>query len=102
MPEYRFVQFDVFTDQPFCGNPLAVFPEAEGIPDERQMQIAREMNLSETVFVFKSDKENVPAICVSTRPCARFRLRAIRLSAPGPRSRLGVWSNRLTAVRAGN
>ncbi len=59
MPEYPFVQFDVFTDQPFCGNPLAVFPEAEGIPDERQMQIAREMNLSETVFVFKSDKENV-------------------------------------------
>jgi trans-2,3-dihydro-3-hydroxyanthranilate isomerase len=59
MPEYRFVQFDVFTDQPFCGNPLAVFPEAEGIPDDRQLQIAREMNLSETVFVFKSDKENV-------------------------------------------
>ena len=59
MSEYRFVQFDVFTDQPFCGNPLAVFPEAEGITDERMMQIAREMNLSETVFVLKSEKENV-------------------------------------------
>ena len=59
MPEYRFVQFDVFTDQPFCGNPLAVFPEAEGITDDRMMQIAREMNLSESVFVLKSDKENV-------------------------------------------
>ncbi len=59
MPEHRFVQFDVFTDQPFCGNPLAVFPEAEGIPDDRMMQIAREMNLSETVFVLKSEKENV-------------------------------------------
>ncbi|HSK64834.1 MAG TPA: PhzF family phenazine biosynthesis protein [Pyrinomonadaceae bacterium] len=59
MPEHRFVQFDVFTDQPFCGNPLAVFPEAEGITDERMMQIAREMNLSETVFVLKSEKENV-------------------------------------------
>src|SRR5687767_2014050 len=59
MPEYRFVQFDVFTDQPFCGNPLAVFPEAEGIPDDRMMQIAREMNLSETVFVLNSEKENV-------------------------------------------
>jgi trans-2,3-dihydro-3-hydroxyanthranilate isomerase len=53
MPNFSFVQFDVFTDQSFCGNPLAVFPEAEGITDERMMQIAREMNLSETVFVLK-------------------------------------------------
>src|ERR1051325_3434136 len=51
MPEYRFVQYDVFTDRAFGGNPLAVFPEAEGISDEHMMQIAREMNLSETVFV---------------------------------------------------
>jgi trans-2,3-dihydro-3-hydroxyanthranilate isomerase len=56
---FRFVQFDVFTDQAFCGNPLAVFPEAQGISDERMMQIAREMNLSETVFVLPADKENV-------------------------------------------
>src|SRR6476660_1133628 len=59
MPEYRFVQFDVFTDRAFCGNPLAVFPEAGGITDERMMQIAREMNLSETVFVLPSEKEEV-------------------------------------------
>jgi trans-2,3-dihydro-3-hydroxyanthranilate isomerase len=56
---FRFVQFDVFTDKPFCGNPLAVFPEAEGISDERMMQIAREMNLSETVFVLKSENPEV-------------------------------------------
>src|SRR6185369_6305054 len=59
MPEYRFLQVDVFTDRAFCGNPLAVFPEAEGITDERMMQIAREMNLSETVFVLKSEDEKV-------------------------------------------
>ncbi|HEX6647984.1 MAG TPA: PhzF family phenazine biosynthesis protein [Pyrinomonadaceae bacterium] len=53
MQNYRFLQFDVFTDKSFAGNPLAVFPEAEGISDERMMQIAREMNLSETVFVLK-------------------------------------------------
>src|SRR5690242_9292057 len=57
MPEYQFVQYDVFTDRPFCGNPLAVFPEAEGISDERMMQIAREMNLSETVFVLKPENK---------------------------------------------
>ena len=51
MAQYRFVQLDVFTDRAFCGNPLAVFPEAEGISDEVQLKIAREMNLSETVFV---------------------------------------------------
>jgi hypothetical protein len=35
MTTYRFLQFDVFTDRAFCGNPLAVFPEAEGIPTTR-------------------------------------------------------------------
>ena len=57
MPQYRFLQLDVFTDRAFNGNPLAVFPEAEGITSEQMQQIAREMNLSETVFVLPSDKD---------------------------------------------
>jgi trans-2,3-dihydro-3-hydroxyanthranilate isomerase len=57
LSNYNFIQLDVFTDRPFCGNPLAVFPEAEGITDEQMQQIAREMNLSETVFVMPSQKE---------------------------------------------
>ncbi|HYJ87398.1 MAG TPA: PhzF family phenazine biosynthesis protein [Pyrinomonadaceae bacterium] len=68
MATYRFVQLDVFTDQPFAGNPLAVFPEAEGLSDDEMMKIAREMNLSETVFVLKPeasepvpDRGNAPA-----------------------------------------
>ena len=48
----KFYQADVFTAQPFGGNPVAVFPEAEGLTDDELQQIAREMNLSETVFVF--------------------------------------------------
>lgn len=59
MPAYHFLQLDVFTDQPFCGNPLAVFPEADGIGDEHMMKIAREMNLSETVFVLESQSDKV-------------------------------------------
>ena len=51
MANHRFIQLDVFTDRAFCGNPLAVFPDAEGIGDEDMLKIAREMNLSETVFV---------------------------------------------------
>ena len=59
MGSYPFIQLDVFTDRAFTGNPLAVYPEAEGLTDEQMQQIAREMNLSETVFVLPSDKEEV-------------------------------------------
>lgn len=64
MGTYRFSQLDVFTDRAFCGNPLAVFPEAEGISDEQMMQIAREMNLSETVFVLppKDSESHSPEV----------------------------------------
>lgn len=51
MKEHRFIQVDVFTDVPFGGNPLAVFPEAEGLSAREMQQLALEMNLSETTFV---------------------------------------------------
>jgi trans-2,3-dihydro-3-hydroxyanthranilate isomerase len=51
VPNFRFIQLDVFTDRAFAGNPLAVFPESEGLTGDQMMKIAREMNLSETVFV---------------------------------------------------
>jgi len=52
-PEPRvltFYQADVFTDQPFGGNPVAVVLGATGLTDQELQRIAREMNLSETVF----------------------------------------------------
>jgi trans-2,3-dihydro-3-hydroxyanthranilate isomerase len=51
LKEYRFIQVDVFTAKPFGGNPLAVFPEAEGLTTEEMQCLAQEMNLSETTFV---------------------------------------------------
>jgi trans-2,3-dihydro-3-hydroxyanthranilate isomerase len=48
---YRFVTADVFTDRVFGGNPLAVLPDATGVADADMQRIAREFNLSETVFV---------------------------------------------------
>ncbi|NJN69279.1 MAG: PhzF family phenazine biosynthesis protein [Nitrospira sp.] len=60
----KFYQADVFTGQPFGGNPVAVFPDAEGLTDDQLQRIAREMNLSETVFVF-----------TPTDPAAAARLR---------------------------
>ncbi len=47
----QFYQADVFTNEPFGGNPLAIFPDAGELTDREFQQIAREMNLSETVFV---------------------------------------------------
>lgn len=52
---YRFYQLDVFTRTPLSGNPLAVFPDARGLPDAQMQALAREMNLSETTFVLPSD-----------------------------------------------
>ena len=49
---YRYFICDVFTDQRFSGNPLAVVPEAEGLSERLMQQIAREFNFSETTFVF--------------------------------------------------
>ena len=50
--QLKFYQADVFSGEPFGGNPVAVFPDAVGLTDDQLQQIAREMNLSETVFVF--------------------------------------------------
>ena len=48
---YPYVIVDVFTDTPLEGNPLAVFIDGRDIASPRMQRIAREMNLSETVFV---------------------------------------------------
>jgi trans-2,3-dihydro-3-hydroxyanthranilate isomerase len=52
VPTFRYVFADVFTDVPFAGNQLAVFTDAREIPEERLQQLAREINFSETVFVY--------------------------------------------------
>lgn len=48
---YDFIQVDVFTHTPLEGNPLAVFPAAEGMSDTLMQNIARELNHSETTFI---------------------------------------------------
>jgi trans-2,3-dihydro-3-hydroxyanthranilate isomerase len=61
---YDFWRVDVFTDKPLQGNPLAVYPRATGLSREEMEGITREMNLSETTFVFPS-----------TNPAAHYRNR---------------------------
>jgi trans-2,3-dihydro-3-hydroxyanthranilate isomerase len=63
MPTFEFHTVDVFTDRRFGGNPLAVFPKAEGLDDNAMQNIAREFNLSETTFVLPP-KEPAHTACV--------------------------------------
>lgn len=50
---FDFFQVDAFTRRPLYGNPAAVVFDADDIPTETMQKIAREMNLSETVFILK-------------------------------------------------
>jgi trans-2,3-dihydro-3-hydroxyanthranilate isomerase len=52
---YRYVVADVFSSTPLEGNPVAVVTDADGLPPARMQQIAREFNLSETVFVLPAE-----------------------------------------------
>src|SRR5918996_4084190 len=52
MATYRYVVADVFTDRPLTGNQLAVFTDARDIPEAELQPLAREMNFSETAFVY--------------------------------------------------
>ncbi|MEZ5995537.1 MAG: PhzF family phenazine biosynthesis protein [Hyphomonadaceae bacterium] len=51
MSELRFATYDVFTETPLAGNPLAVVFGADGLSDKQMQAIAREFNLSETIFL---------------------------------------------------
>jgi len=50
------ITYDVFTETPFLGNPLAIVPQADGLTTSQMQAIARELNLSETIFVMRPDK----------------------------------------------
>jgi trans-2,3-dihydro-3-hydroxyanthranilate isomerase len=58
---HRFYTLDVFTTTRFEGNPLAVFTDGDGLSQNAMQAIAREMNLSETVFVQKPTEDNALA-----------------------------------------
>jgi len=61
----RYAILDVFTETPLAGNPLAVVTDGAGLADEQMQAIAREFNLSETVFVAPPD---------NSRHSARIRI----------------------------
>ena len=58
---FRYVVCDVFTDTPLAGNQLAVFTDARELPEDMLQPLAREMNFSETVFVYPAEADGAHA-----------------------------------------
>jgi trans-2,3-dihydro-3-hydroxyanthranilate isomerase len=63
---FRYVLADVFTDRPLQGNQLAVFTDARELPEDRLQPLAREINFSETVFVYPAQGEGHARIRIFT------------------------------------
>ena len=55
MTKRRYLHLDVFTDRPFVGNQLAVFPDAAGLDSDIMQRIAREIAFPETTFVLPAE-----------------------------------------------
>ena len=55
----EFLHYDVFTDRALAGNQLAVFLDGRGLDDARMQSLAREMNFSETTFVFPRESDDI-------------------------------------------
>lgn len=65
-PSHPYTVLDVFTDRPLTGNPLAVFTAGEEIPSRLMQSAARELHLSETVFLLPGDAEADASVRIFT------------------------------------
>jgi trans-2,3-dihydro-3-hydroxyanthranilate isomerase len=63
---FRYVVADVFTDTPLAGNPVAVFTDARALEADEMQRLARELNLSESVFVLPAEAEGHARIRIFT------------------------------------
>ena len=66
MMKLKYYICDVFTNQRFGGNQLAVLPDARGLNDTQMQQIAREFNFSESTFVFPADEGHTRKVQIFT------------------------------------
>jgi len=107
----RIVQVDAFTAEPFAGNPAAVCVLAHAADKRWMQQVAREMNLSETAFLFRqgdgwSLRWFTPSVEVAL--CGHATLASAHVLwqdghlAQGVQARFDTKSGRLTADRKGD
>lgn len=66
MRTLRYVVADVFTDTPLAGNPVAVFTDGREVETDEMQRLARELNLSETVFVLPKEGDGHARIRIFT------------------------------------
>lgn len=101
MPSYPFMQVDAFTATPLSGNPCAIIFDADSLDAETMQAIAREMNLSETAFVLRSDAadvraryftpaEEIPLAGLPTIATAFALAETGRISLEGDRTRISL------------
>src|SRR6185295_6049782 len=63
---YRYLIVDVFTEQRFGGNQLAVLPDARGLSDRQMQQVAREFNFAESTFVLPPEAGHTRRVRIFT------------------------------------
>ncbi|WP_207305724.1 PhzF family phenazine biosynthesis protein, partial [Clostridioides difficile] len=56
--KFRLYQVDSFTKEKFTGNPAGVITNADGLSESQMQKIARELNNSETAFIFNKLAKN--------------------------------------------
>ncbi len=62
MKKYKIYQIDAFTKTKFKGNPAGVVVNAEGLSEKQMQLIARELNNSETAFLFPPDDNDCDGV----------------------------------------
>lgn len=67
MRRHAYLHLDVFTDRPFGGNPLCVFLDGSGLSTAEMQSIAREMNHSESTFLFPAEKGGAARVRIFTQ-----------------------------------
>ena len=108
MTPYPFFQVDAFAERPFMGNPAAIMPLQEWLPDEVMQAIAAENNLSETAFLVPSEQDDAdydlrwftPALEVEL--CGHATLASGHVLLHGERIRFATKSGILTVTSEGD
>ena len=77
----KYFVYDVFTDSRFGGNPLAIIPDASGLPEGDFQRIAREFNFSERLSFCRLTIPATPQKFGYFRPCQNCPLPVIQQSA---------------------
>lgn len=101
MARYQFRIVNVFAETTFGGNPLCVFEDARGMSEDTMQSLARQFNLSETTFLFPSERADAQVRIFTTGYEMRFAGHPALGSAHVVRDLLGKGDNLHLEFKAG-